>query len=717
VGGFSRFEGIVMRSEVLVRRTLRVPRVQGPAGDGSTVVRQLDAVLTGVGFVASRELLAHLDGLAPGAALDLAVDVVGAVRELVGDHVRHNAYFVDFPRNVPDTWDFWLSCLRETVAAHGAEVPPGIVNLLSLAGYGRYRHSYVELLAAHDELIASLKDRVTVLHLGGTLAEETTRLYTELAGSATPLTAADLELLAELAAACPGHQVAIPVRENRAVVNAVRLAHGLPLVAVDTVVDVLRVACRASGGDVTLATPTRFRSFRRSERRVLLGALDAVVAGGEGKLGDVARHAEVWKRLAAGLHPYEDDRFARAREVFDVARGDRVVRSLAGRAESAFRAGRVADAAAILATAPGMLVRSLDRLLRTTTDTGAVLTAFESVAGGVSGRVLCSLREHVANRSTVDRARVFTGRAKRAWRTVDARLPLPFDVIDHVRGIVDTELAARLSGFGPVVVDPAVLTVAVPLSGKAAEDGFAVLPRGSRSVVDGEVLRFFAYWRETARRTDYDLSALLLDDDFAYRGHVSWTNLRDGEVVYSGDLTEARNGATEFIDVPLDKVGATRIVPQVNVYAGEGFDTVAESMFGWMVRDRAQKGAPFEARTVRTRSDLRGSGRVALPAVFSQDAAGTWSVLWTHLYLTGSPTFNQVEGNHLTTGSLARAVVERRYLMVGDLLGLLPGPVTTWTPDLALTGPVTYVGLTRPDGLPAGSRVLDLGTLNQLVPA
>lgn len=706
-----------MRSEVLIRRTLRVPRVEGPAGDGSAVVRQLDAVLTGVGFVASRELLAHLDGLEPGAALDLAVDVVGAVRELVGDDVAHNAYFIDFPRNVPDTWDFWLSCLRQTVSAHGAAVPAGFVNLLSLAGYGRYQHSYAELLAAHDELIVSLKDRVTVLHLGGTPAEETTRLYTELAGSGTPLRAADLELLAELAAECLDEPVDLPVRENRAVVNAVRLAHGRPLVAVDTVVDVLRVAAQASGGDVTLATPTRFRSFRRSERRVLLGALDAVVAANEGKLGDVARHAEVWKRLAAGLHPYEDDRFAHAREVFDVARGDRVVRSLAGRAELAFRAGRVADAAGVLAKAPGMLVRSLDRLLRTATDTDAVLTAFESVVTEVSGRVLCSLREHVVNRFHVDSARVFAGRAKRAWVTVDARLPLPRDVIDRVRGIVDTELAARLSGFGPVVVDPDVLTVAVPLSGKATEDGFAVLPRGSESVVDGEVLRFFTYWRQTARRTDYDLSALLLDDEFRYRAHVSWTSLRDGEVVYSGDLTEAKNGATEFIDVPLDSVGATRIVPQVNIYAGEGFEQVAESMFGWMVRDRAQKGAPFEARTVHTRSDLRGTGRVALPAVFSRDAAGQWSVRWLHLYLNGTPNFNQVEGNHVTTSALARAVVERRYLTVGDLLELLPGPVTTWTPDLALTEPVTYVGLTRPDGLPEGSRVLDLGTLNQLVPA
>jgi hypothetical protein len=61
--------------------------------------------------------------------------------------------------------------------------------------------------------------------------------------------------------------------------------------------------------------------------------------------------------------------------------------------------------------------------------------------------------------------------------------------------------------------------------------------------------------------------------------------------------------------------------------------------------------------------------------------------------------------------------VERRWLTIRYLLGLLPGPVTEWTPDLEVTEPVTYVGITVPDGLPEGTTVLDLSTLNRLVPA
>jgi hypothetical protein len=719
-----------MLTRTIIQKTLRVPRADGPAGDGAGVARQMDAVLAGVGFKAARDLLEHVSGLAPGGAMDLAVQVVGAVRGLVGDHVAHNAYFIDFPDGVPDTVEFWVRCLREAFAtprAVGDRVPTDAelltaldaTGLLGLPAYGRYQHTYAELLAAHDELVESAKDRVTVLHLGGTLDAEAGELYLALAGSTTPLGEADLLLLAQLAETC-GEVLPerIPVRENRAVVNTVRLSAGRPLVAVDTVVDVLRVACQASGGDVTLAAPTRFRSFTRRERRVLLAALDQV---GSGKLADVTRYAGPFKRLGERLHPHEYPRFPHARDVFAVARGERTARSLAGRAEVAFAAGDVPAAAAVLTAAPGMLLRSLDRLLRnagTPAELDAVLDATARVLESVSGRVLCSVREHLVNRATTDAARVFPTRGRRGWVTPDTRAPLPPEVIERAGALIDAELARRLPVYERLVVDPAVLDVALPLSGKASEGGFAVLPRGSRTRVDGEVLRIFTYWRQTSTRTDFDLSALLLDDEFRYTGHVSWTRYTDGGGAYSGDLTEAPDGATEFIDLPLDSVEATYIVPQVHVYSGEGFDRVAESMFGWMTRDRAQHGAPFEARTVRTRSDMRGGGRVALPVMFGRDADGVWTATWLHLYLTGQPNFNRVEVNRVSAGVLARGLVRREYLTVRYLVDLLRAEeVTTWTPDIHLTEPVTFLGPHRPENLPEGSTAITLDRLNELIPA
>ena len=718
-----------MLEKLIIQKTLRVPASTGAAGGGTPVARQLDAALLDVGFSASRALLEHVGALAPGPAMDLAATVVSAVRELVGDHVQHNAYFIGFPDDVPDTIEFWMERLRAAVLTGGGTatdeqlrdaVVSGGVNLLDLPAYGTYQHTYAELLAAHDALITAAGDRVTLLHLGDTADVEARRLYLALAGSTTPHGEADLAILNELAVACmDGAQPAeIPVRENRAVLNGIRLVLGRPLVAVDTTTDVLRLACQVSGGDASLATPTRFRAFRRRERRILLAALNEVVGANEDKLGDVVRYAERWKRLGERLHPHEYAEWPHAREVFAVARGDRRVRNLAGRAEAAIRAGAIGPAASVLSAAPGLLLRSADRLLRLApaSERAVVVEAVTGALGSASGRVLCSLREHVGNRLTPASARMYASRSRRAWVGPDQRPPLPAELVAELSSLLDAEISARLPASDrPLVVDPEVLDVALPLSGKAAEGGFAVLPRGSRAAVSGELLRFFTYWRQTSRRTDYDLSMLLLDDEFHTAGQVSWTNYRHDGVVHSGDITDATNGATEFIDVPLT-VRGHYVVPQVYIYAGESFDEIAESMFGYQTRTTDQQGAPFDARTVRARSHLRGQGRVALPMVFARGEHG-WQAVWLHLYLRGMPSFNRVEENTFTTAERVRALLERRYLTVSYLVDRwrARAEVMTWNGQLP-DEPVTFIGIEAPEDLPDGSEAYTLDRLSELIP-
>ncbi|HEY3005275.1 MAG TPA: hypothetical protein VGJ44_23215, partial [Kribbellaceae bacterium] len=637
--------------------------------------------------------------------------------------------FIGFPDDVPDTVEFWTERLRAAVLAGAGmatdeqlrdAVCSGRVNLLNLPGYGTYQHTYDELLAAHDALIATAGDRVTLLSLGDTAEVEAERLYLALAGSTTPHGEADLAILSELAVACmDGAQPAqIPVRENRAVLNGIRLVMGRTLVAVDSTTDVLRLACQVSGGDVSLAAPTRFRAFPRRERRILLAALNDVVAASPAKLGDIARHAERWKRLGERLHPHEYAEWPHAREVFAVARGERRVRNLAGRAEEAFRAGAVGSAASVLSAAPGMLLRSVDRLLRqaSPTERADVVDIVTRALGSASGRLLCSLREHVGNRLTPASARMYASRSRNAWVGPDRRPPLPAALVAELSSLLDAEISTRLpQPERPLLVDPEVLDIALPLSGKATEGGFRVLPRGSRASVAGELLRFFVYWRQTSRRTDYDLSVLLLDDEFRTAGQVSWTNYRHDGVVHSGDITDAPNGATEFIDVPLT-VGGRYVVPQVNIYSGESFDEVAESMFGYQARARDQHGAPFEARTVRSRSQMRGPGRVALPMVFAKGEHG-WQAVWLHLYLSGRPSFNRVEENTFTTADRVRAMMERRHLTVSYLVDLWRArtEVTTWDGRLP-DEPVTFLGLEAPEDLPEGSEAYTPDRLGELIP-
>lgn len=715
----------------LIQCTLRVPTLSADLGDGAAVARQLDAALMSAGFKASSELLAHLSVYDAGAVLDKAILALDAAKRLVGDHVRHNTYFVDFPANVPDTVEFWAQCLvealeREPVHAvlAGAQLMfAGGINLLDLPTYGTYQHSYADLLAAHDGLIESVKNRLTVLHLGDTLEAETRRLYGELATSAVPLSEDDRALLSELAVLCADDPQPddIPMRENRAIINAVRLANQRSLL-IDTVTDVLRVACAASGGDVTLSEPTPFRSLSRRSRRALLQALDEVAGRSPAKFGDVPRYRERWKRLGERLHPHEYPHLSRAAEVFAVARRDVIARSLASRIEYAFDSSDLSAAVSLMVKAPGLLVRNADRILRAPTAVvNEYVGALIDTAPGVSGRVLLSLREHLINRTAPTAARVFTNQAGRAWVTVDTRATVPPEVIERVSSALDRELTRRLPPTGRLVVDPAVLELALPLSGKARPGGLGVMPRGSVSPVEGDSLRFFVHWRQREQRTDYDLSVLLLDSEYGNVGQLSWTGLRGYGGAHSGDITDAADGATEFIDLHLPQVPAQvcYIVPQVNLYSGEAFTEAQESLFGYMTRDRDQRGMPFEPRTVRMKSELRVPGRVALPLVFIRDADG-WVAKWMHLHLNGMSWSNRVEANRLSTALLVQGVVGRQYLTVRYLVELMQGNasgVTWWAPDMPFDDePVTFIGLERPPQLPECLDVYDLNRLAELIP-
>jgi len=104
-------------------------------------------------------------------------------------------------------------------------------------------------------------------------------------------------------------------------------------------------------------------------------------------------------------------------------------------------------------------------------------------------------------------------------------------------------------------------------------------------------------------------------------------------------------------------------------------------------------GQPFEPRTVRTKSDLRGSGRVVLPLAFMRGDDGRWRAKWMHLYLGGYPRFNRPEGNHVSAALLMRGYVAD-LARIGAALGVPEPPrteaelaarIAEYRPELAAT--------------------------------
>jgi stress response protein SCP2 len=697
-------------------------------GDSFAMARTLDSLLVNTGFKLSPELFNVLSGMNTYDCGKLSRNILKSVKELVGGHVEHNVYFKRFPDSVPDTYEFWADCVVDALSNSESaknvivSLSFGRINLLDLPKYGNYLHTYEDMVAVHEAFTGCTCDKTKVLQLGGTLLREGNMLYESLAGSRIPLSENDRGLLIKLAGLYVDYNqpTIIPMKENRALINSVRINAGRPII-VDTITDILRVACELSGGDVTLATKTRFKSLPRMQRRLLLFALNNIADIAPEKLADVNVYSEEWKRLFERLHPWEYKRgYPGACAVHETAMQIRKIRSITSRIETTLNNGDIKDAINLYKNAPGMLYRNLDRLLRNyELFEELVVEAVSDTAKKVPARLLFSVREHLQNRiKKAESNRIFTNSKGRTWVENDTRKPLKKAVVDKVFDIIDNELVLRLPDMPRVIISPEMLNVAIPKSSKDMENGFCVMPRGSKIPVcmNGEKLRFFIYWKQHEQTTDFDLSTLLLDKDFVETGYASYTNIKGEGYVHSGDITSAPNGASEFVEIDLSIVDANYIVPQVNIYSGENFNEVDESFFGFMERDPKQKGLPYEPASVRNKSDIRGVGRVSLPMVFGKQEDGSWQAFWMQMYLKGMPHFNCVEDNRCNTTMLAKSVVNREYLYISYIAELLKRRNIEVSNSIdGIDEPVVYIGLTAPEKLPEGSTLFTLANIHEIV--
>lgn len=670
---------------VLIQRTHRVPAL--PAFKSKTdpvrtkLIKKLDGALLTIGFKLSPDLMKNLSLASPENLQTYSKVIINTAMEMVGGHVRHNVYFKDFPNNIPDTETFWAECIIHAIRHNGLhKVVDSIIihdgiNLLDLPMYGRYQHTFEDLVEGSEKFIPAVSDRLTIFNLGKTPDEETVDLYYSLLFSTVPLNDTDRVLLEKLISVPVCRKIRIikkiPVRENKAYLNAFKILNNQKTIQIDTYTDVLRVAAALSNGDVTLATRVRFKSFKNYVRRGILTALNTVDST---KLPDIHRHTEVWKRLGERLHPRESDK--NAFKVFEVARGVREARTLNSFIQEAFDQKKPEVALAHMRKAPGVLFRNLDWVIRSNPARNNLMKSIEGAVEDVSGRVLLSVYEHMNNRASIQGLkRLFTNTKGKTYVTDETRSLLDPSVVMDIQKIIGDELGDRLPVYDTLDIDNIMGNVALPLTEKNKVEGLNIFPRGSLVPIESShSLRFFMYWHQTTHRTDYDLSLLVLDRSFNTTAQVSWTSLRHSGMVHSGDIVDAPDGASEFIDVPLKEVNSCYLVPQVNFYYGEDFNSAQEAFFGYMTRTRDQKGMPFEPKTVRMRSDLRNpkesKGKVVLPIMFMK-MGDQWYAKWMHFYLTGSSWANSTEKNKVTSSLLVRGIVEKKYLTVGDIIGFM----------------------------------------------
>jgi hypothetical protein len=479
-------------------------------------------------------------------------------------------------------------------------------------------------------------------------------LFDRIATSNTSISATDKEdLRILLNGGCYGNLTevfpAIKNKENLAFIGALLVDSTVDVSPYfKTTTDVLRLATALSNGDVSLTDDSKFKSFKNSERRYLLGLMEPI----KNKEEDMLRWTERWLRLGERLHPGTfAKRFPTTFHAFRALRnnnnkkGNKKIVTFRSQVEAAVRSSNTAASIKLLVQRPGDFARRLDHVLREAEARGGnkvrVVDSFLEVAHEVSTPVLLQVMSHFEHRPNANLRVVLPKGNVAKVMSLDKPLPLLNEsyCANVVNGIKEV-LAERFSALpklGKVYIDPALKDCLVPFSQRSASKTLRTLVRGSKLAFGNEkdTLRFFIWWHdiksedEYARRVDLDLSAVLYDADWKHIGEVAFYNLRVGNshyskedkgcyAVHSGDITSAPKGASEFIDINIPKAvedGIRYVVMSVHGYTSQNFCDLPECFAGFMLREKPQSGEVYDPRTVEDRADLAMAAQDGVPLI------------------------------------------------------------------------------------------------------
>jgi hypothetical protein len=419
-------------------------------------------------------------------------------------------------------------------------------------------------------------------------------------------------------------------------------------VKISTPTDLLRVATRLSGGDVSLPViprPNRipggwrtaakkreaevmraackFKKFNRAQRKFLLGMLESLPIVDP---SEMQVHLGRWLRLGEILHPGEyANKFPKAFAAFNAIRNQQEtkVRTFAGKVEIGLMKS-MKDGVEVLKTRPGEFARRLDSLVRTYGDT--VLPHFESVADRVSSKVIFEMFDHFEGRLK-EKTRSVMLKGHGAKMSVLEPLPaLPKKTVAEIQRIVLNTMKkkfAKMPEMDKVFISEELKMQPVPFSMQSSSDGLSVQARGTRFKFNenANTLRGFVHWDGTNKPIDIDLSAAFLDENFVQKGVISYYSLTNSELraCHSGDVRHRRGSCAEYIDVPLAdaiKCGVRYVIFNLYNYDRTSFNSVPECTFGVMERKHPSSNEIFEPQTIANAIKVQANSNVATPIAF-----------------------------------------------------------------------------------------------------
>jgi len=630
-----------------------------------------------LGFVFSESLFQALKHLSSKEIIELYKQIVPILRKIVGAHVKHKPFYKNFPQQV----------------ASMSELELYLNALVHYWSDGEWVSSYKDQL--RFPLIDS-RQQVKVIDLA--TSEDFDQFIIDILTSGSSLSERDVEIIQwyiknedpkKLVEILPDD---IRFKETLSIVLSnlfIEHPNQISLLTkyIKTSTDLLRLISVLSGGESFLSANTKFRNFSRSERRTFLNLLNELNNIEE----DMKKYKEQWIRLGEKLHPGDySDKYPNAYKAFTNLRRNLPVFSFYSDLENALLEEDFDKAIYLLKKRPGEFARKLDHLIRVFPDSAeSILEGFTEVASSISTRVLLQVIAHFKNRDIESEYRSFFPKGNVAKvKVIQNNLERIPDFFSHgLVKIANNELINRFKNkdkLGKVYVDPALSNVFVPLTLRSSSHSAKTFERGSRFVLpEGDyTIRAFIHWKNAilesegyriSSRTDVDLSVGFYNEEWEYMDHVSYTNLKSKKtgVYHSGDIVDAPNGASEFIDIDvkiiLDK-SIRYAVFNVYSYSRQTFDKIPECFFGWMYRDYPESGEIFEPKLVENKIDLTSNSVIALPLFvdFKEMKA-----IWMDVALRSRPYwYNNIEVNNSNVVLISQGVERLNKPTLFDLFSL-----------------------------------------------
>jgi len=661
--------------------------------DNSLLALTMMRNLEDLGFIFSKPLFERLKMTDDDMLVDLYTLILPVLKKMIGAHITHQPFYPNFPQQLAAMSDLEIYL-------------NAIIHYWTIGKW-----SPEAALVSRFPLVEN-KPQIRTIELGS--FDDFNAVFTSMMQARGSLSESDRNLLAWFIQRSNENSLAsilpelIPSKETLSIIAGNILTYHPDLQEVlgryfKTATDILRLAAAMSAGDVSLSASTRFNSLARAERRFLLSLLERCANIEE----DMARYPGKWIRLGEILHPGDyTKKYPKTYQAFQKIRNEEKIDTFTSRVEKAIGNRDIETALILLKQRPGELARRLDHLLRIHTNhSHQILDTFSASAGDISSQVLLQVLAHFQQRNNELHSHSYFPKGDIAKVQVIERtlLPIPQSVCEAVVRICEQALLHQLSKrplLGKVYIDPALKNVIVPLAQRSASKSLRSFARGSRFNLgeNARTIRAFIHWKNISRgipdrnetdsyiydyfndfdrsdtRIDVDLSVGLYDEAWQFLEQVSYTNIRSDRfpgLYHSGDIIDAPQGASEFIDMDIDNLKHAQVryaVFNIYSYSRQGFNEIPECFFGWMEREEPGSGEVFEAETVVSKADLTSPTTICLPVLFDLQKK---EFLWLDLALKSNPNWvNNIHANCNNVVRMARALVEKNLPNLYDLFKL-----------------------------------------------